>query len=393
MQLSPDKKRVLHQLIQWYRQHYRQSDYITVGGYAGTGKTTLIALLRRIIYKKNDKLKIAFCSYTGKAAQVLKNRLKSSKTLYDQDFVGTIHSLIYSPVIGENQQIIDWNKKDKLGYDLIIIDEASMVSSDIWQDLSSYQIPIIAVGDHGQLPPIKDQFSLMTKPDLTLETIHRQAQQNPIIHVSILARKKGHIPVRKFSDQVMKVDQADFEAQELADQLISNYDQDTLILCGYNFTRKQINQSVRQALGIFEQQPQPRDRVICLRNNHQQGIYNGMLGTIVTINREDKDWYYAEINLDDLQKNYQGLISVKQFQSEKSLNFTQKRSEIMAGNLFDFGYALTVHKAQGSQAKKVILFEQRFKQMNDEEWKRWLYTGVTRAEEELYIFGSEGTAK
>jgi len=58
------------------------------------------------------------------------------------------------------------------------------------------------------------------------------------------------------------------------------------------------------------------------------------------------------------------------------------------GDLFDFGYALTVHKAQGSQAKRVILFEERFPKMTDDEWKRWLYTAVTRAEEELYIFTS-----
>jgi exodeoxyribonuclease-5 len=54
--------------------------------------------------------------------------------------------------------------------------------------------------------------------------------------------------------------------------------------------------------------------------------------------------------------------------------------------LFDFGYTLTVHKAQGSQAKRVILFEERFGKMSDEDWRRWLYTAVTRAEEELYIF-------
>ena len=62
----------------------------------------------------------------------------------------------------------------------------------------------------------------------------------------------------------------------------------------------------------------------------------------------------------------------------------------MRGDLFDFGYALTVHKAQGSQAKRVILFEERFSQMTDDEWRRWLYTAVTRAEEELFIFSSVG---
>ncbi len=85
-------------------------------------------------------------------------------------------------------------------------------------------------------------------------------------------------------------------------------------------------------------------------------------------------------------KNYHGLISVEQFNADSALNFTDKRSKIMKGDLFDFGYALTVHKAQGSQAKKVVLFEERFPKMTDDDWKRWLYTAVTRAEEELYIF-------
>ncbi len=387
MQLSKDKKQILQQLVNWFRQNYKQGNYISVGGYAGTGKTTLIALFRRVIYTKNADLKIAFVSYTGKASQVLKNYLKRSKTLYEQDYIGTIHSLIYSPVIGKSGQIVNWDRKEKIDYDLIIIDEASMVSSDIWRDLNTYGVPIIAVGDHGQLPPINDNFNLMASPDLKLETIHRQAKENPIIKLSILARQKGKIPPGKYSSKVIKMQQSDHQSQELAEELLKNYDQETLILTGYNYARKQLNQSIRQELGFFEYEPECKDRVICLRNNHAKGIYNGMLGTIVSINQEDPQWYFAVINMDDLDENYEGLISVEQFKKDKTLSYTDMRKKSLKGDLFDFGYALTVHKAQGSQAKKVVLFEQRFKQMDDNEWKKWLYTGVTRAEEELYIFG------
>ncbi len=387
MQLSQDKKKVLNQLIDWFRTNYKKNNYITLGGYAGTGKSTLIAILRRILYIKNKDLKISFASYTGKATQVLKTYLKTSKTFYDQDFIGTIHSLIYSPRIDKNGRVKSWEKKQDLETDLIIIDEASMVSSDIWRDLRSFQVPIIAVGDHGQLFPINDRFNLMQKPDLKLEIIHRQAQENPIIQLSIMAREQGFIPAKKYSSKVIKVNQASFGAQELAEQLLAEFDKDMLILTGYNFTRKKINQSIRQNFGFYEPVPQPKDRVICLKNNHSKGVYNGMLGTIQKISREDENWYYAEINMDDLQKNYQGLISTEQFKAEKTLTYDKQRKQAFKGDLFDFGYALTVHKAQGSQAKKVVLFEQRFKQMDDEEWSRWLYTAVTRAEEELYIFG------
>lgn len=387
MQLSSDKKQVLKQLVNWFRSNYKRGNYITLGGYAGTGKTTLIAILRRIIFLKNKKIKVAFASYTGKASQVLRNYLKQSNTLYKQDFIGTIHSLIYSPIVSTGGQITGWKKKDKIEYDLIIIDEASMVSSDIWQDLRSYQIPIIAAGDHGQLPPINDNFNLMNNPQLKLETIHRQAKKNPIIKLSIMAREKGIIPSKKYGPKVIKINQSDIQAQDLAEELLNNYDPETMVLTGYNFSRKQLNQSIRNSLGFFEDDPEASDRVICLRNNHSKGIYNGMLGTIVSINQEDADRYYAEIKMDNVENLYQGLISIEQFHNPKTLSYTQLRKKGLEGDLFDFGYALTVHKAQGGQAKKVILFEQRFKQMDDEMWRRWLYTAVTRAEEELYIFG------
>ena len=83
-----------------------------------------------------------------------------------------------------------------------------------------------------------------------------------------------------------------------------------------------------------------------------------------------------------------GLIYAPQFGAERGINFTKERKHSLTGDLFDFGYALTVHKAQGSQAKKVVMFEERFTRMDDEMWRRWLYTGVTRAEEELYLFGA-----
>ena len=265
-----------------------------------------------------------------------------------------------------------------------------MVDSSIWRHLLSYKVPVIAVGDHGQLPPIAGNFNLIEKPLLKLEEIHRQAKLNPIIGLSIQAREHGLVRSGLYSDTVKKFTREDFDMQETMNDMLSNFTNDTLILCGYNTTRKKLNGYIRNALGFESPQPTGGDRVICLRNNHKKNIFNGMLGTIIDIKKESEDWYLADIKMDgedEADPHYRGLISVKQFEADSALNFTDKRSQIMLGDLFDFGYALTVHKAQGSQAKKVILFEERFKKMSDDEWKRWLYTAVTRAEEELYIFG------
>ncbi len=386
MKLSTDQEYALNTLLKWFKKEDKR--FITLGGYAGTGKTTLISFFTKNILSDNKKLKIAFCSYTGKAVQNLKNKLQENELLKWKDTISTIHGLIYEPIESSHGEIIGWLKKEDVEFDLIIVDEASMLDEQIWADLLSYNIPIIAVGDHGQLPPIKGKFNLMQKPQLILEKIHRQAESNPIIRISEKVRKTGNIESGEYSGKVAKYLLNDSYTGSISNDLLEGYTEDTLILCGYNNTRTKLNQFIRTNMGFESQYPEPGDRVICLRNNHKKAIYNGMLGTIQRITTHDKDWYDVEILMDDLAKPYIGLIYGPQFGASTGINFTKDRKLALKGDLFDFGYALTVHKAQGSQAKRVILFEERFKQMDDEMWRRWLYTGITRAEEELYVFGN-----
>jgi exodeoxyribonuclease-5 len=390
MDISADKKVILKKLLHWYSKESSSKKYITLGGYAGTGKTTLIAILRKILYKQDPKIKVAFAAYTGKAARVLKTYLKMSDVLYKKDSVGTIHSLIYSPIENERHEIVGWQEKDEkdVKADLIIIDEASMVDQKIWRDLLTYKIPIIAIGDHGQLPPVQGSFNLMEKPELRLETIHRQAADNPIIKLSIMARETGKIPVGNYGNGVRKLSKFDPDSQEILEDYFQSFNSDTMILCGYNNSRIKLNNYLRQVLGFESAQPQAGDRIICLRNNHKKGVFNGMLGTLQRISEEGEDFYNLKIDFDDEEKAFEGLAVAAQFGASKSLNYGKEfRKLTLKADLFDFAYAITVHKAQGSQSSRVIVFEERFKQMSDDDWKKWLYTAVTRAEEELIIIG------
>jgi len=386
MELSPDQQFVLDNLIAWFfdKEH---NQFITVGGFAGTGKTTITAELRKQLFEISKDFKVAFCSYTGKATRVLKNALLLQKAIYKGDTIGTIHSLIYSPMTNSAEEIIGWERKEKITFDLIIVDEASMVDESIWNDLLSYRLPIIAVGDHGQLPPINGKFNLMAEPQFKLEEIHRQKKNNPIIDLSVLARTEGKIPIGDYGNNVIKVSRNSTDAQDIIDDVLGNYSPEMLVLCGYNTTRTKLNKFIRSKLEFESATPHKNDRVICLRNNHQKHIYNGMLGTIASINENDESTYYAKIDFDDEADQFKGLILAEQFNNLQAMNFTNKRSRTLKSDLFDFGYALTVHKAQGSQAKRVILFEERFAQMDEDMWRRWLYTAVTRAEEELFIIG------
>jgi exodeoxyribonuclease-5 len=385
IKLSQKQKDVLKTILKWYKEG--QEPYITLGGYAGTGKTTLMGYLSNILRKKNKKIKIAFCSYTGKASRVLQRKLRDTDSIYKYDYTGTIHRLIYRPILDDNGEIVGWERQSKEDflYDFIIVDEASMVTADIWNDLLSFDKPILAVGDHGQLPPVEGNFNLMENPKLRLEEIYRQEINNPIIKVSEIARKYGEIPTESFSRTVKKLNKKKRETGEFLENMFESYNTDLMILTGYNYSRVKLNKGIRQLLNFETPTPSQGDRVICLKNNHKEEIFNGMMGTIldITENRIDDLVYFdAEIELDDEDSAYYGKISKEQFGRDKTLR------DVPEGlDLFDFGYALTVHKAQGSQAKKVVVFEERFSKMDDEMWRRWLYTAVTRAQEELYIVG------
>jgi len=380
---TPDQRLAIQAIFDWYRAP--QHPYLTLGGYAGTGKTSLLAAIRQIIFKLNPKAVVGFCAYTGKASRVLELTLTTHQARKEKDTVSTIHSLIYAPIVASGGHIAGWKRKEKLKADMIIVDEASMVDRQIWEDLLSFGLPILAVGDHGQLPPIQPGFSLMAKPDIRLETIHRQAADNPIIKLSMLARENGRIEVGNYGTGIQKLDRYDSSTGSEVENILQSNRKELLILTGYNASRIQLNKQMRQYFGYESEDPQTGDKVICLKNNWKKGIYNGMTGKISAIKVKD-DVYEAEIDMEDGTLAYTGTIATSQFNNPVALASTLKHK--VGYDFFDFGYALTVHKAQGSQAKQVLLFEERNTHMSDEDWRRWLYTGITRAEEKLTIVGT-----
>lgn len=386
--LSADQESVLKTLVGWLSQSTQPA--ITVGGYAGTGKTTLIGVLRQVIKHASPEIKVAFACYTGKASQVLMTKLKELDAVYKGDTGGTIHSLMYNPETDKQGRIVKWVRNKQINQDLIIVDEGSMVDEKIWKDLLSYGIRIVVFGDHGQLPPIEGRFNLMANPDLKLEKIHRQAEGNKILTLARMAREDGHIPVKDFSATVRKLSKRSLEAQELSEEIFNSSREDTLIICGYNKTRIKLNQSIRGRQERTSMEPMTGDRVVCVRNiyeNPSGPIYNGMIGYVDRIMREGDHWYTAEIYFPDEDRYFMGNISKYQFDSESMIMQVPGVGYKNIGERFDFGYALTVHKAQGSQANRVLLFEENFPKWDRDQWKRWLYTAVTRAVEELYIIG------
>lgn len=365
--LNPDQQRAHDHILDFIKSHVK---LFTIGGYAGTGKTTMISQVVDSIRKDNADFSIAFCAFTGKASLVLRNKLADSIAL--QDYCGTIHGLIYR-LIGRTdhngKKHLIWERAESIDYDLIIIDEASMIDETIFRDLQSYDIPILAIGDHGQLPPVKGKFSLMEYPDVKLEKIMRQAEGNPIIRIATMARLDGYIPAGDYGEGVRKVNDS-----MIVNEI--NWRAVDITLCGTNKTRVYMNSFIRGKLGFTGNEPCFGEQVICLKNNREAGIFNGSIGKIIGIKAAGQLY---SINVDMADMDFVGMAVKAQFGNKETID--------SFFDSFDWAWAITVHKSQGSEYSSVVLIEERFPKMDDDMWRRWLYTACSRARERLLIIG------
>lgn len=345
--LTNEQESALNGLVQFKKQTQ------SLGGYAGTGKTTLISHL-----KQHDKCKnFAVCAFTGKAANILRRK---------QLPASTIHSLIYEPEKDDEGRIVLYNGvpnfilKRSLEADGIIVDEASMVGRDIYKDLQHFGLPLIFVGDHGQLEPVSEGMNLMQNPDFTLETIHRNAGEIAFFAEHI---RRGNRPASwKSQGKVAFVSRYD------AHEYFLKSDQ---IICAFNKTRVQVNKFVRQQLGRTKADwPEPEDKIMCLRNNREKMLFNGMQGIVQTMHNKPKNKFVFE----SYGQTFDTAFDPTQFGLEK-YTFTGERS---SPDPFDFAYCITAHKSQGDEWPVVMVLEQVCKRWDH---KRWAYTAASRARE------------
>ena len=393
IELTQEQQEIHDNLIDWVDQYYKgkhDMEYITLSGFAGTGKTSLLSVLAETV---RGKYRIAFVTYTGKASVVLSRKL--GHVIGYNDTISTIHSLIYKPMIDPKiGKIEGWMKKEGLDCNLIIIDEASMISKDLWKDLLSYDIPIIAVGDSGQLTPVsKDEFSLMENPDFSLETIHRQAQDSPIIQMSMEIRNTGTLETKIYGKGVACLDY-DHPTCQGAIKNTQN-DTESQILCGMNVTRVKLNKKIRRFLGFHDEHPMTGEKLICLKNNKNADIVNGQQGFIHSVQTLSDKSYSLNMKMDGSELSYMTCAPKEIFNKPKVDNIYQLEKDPVLSmdaiknktdiDFFDYGYAISVHKSQGSEWGRVILIEEYNQYQSDEDRKKWLYTAVTRSRSKLLI--------
>lgn len=429
--LNKQQNEAKDKILNWFQNETNKKQYFILGGYAGTGKTFLVNyIINSILELKN----VAFIAPTGKAASVLAQRGAFNAT--------TIHRLIYNRIETEYTSKVDGKvikskkveflKKPSISnYELIVLDETSMVSSEIMEDLLSFGRPVLCCGDPGQLPPCSGKSNgLLDNPDYTLTEIVRQESENSIVKLATKARAGLPIQYGDYGN-VLVLNSENLSSGELS-RLLIKADQ---VLCGTNQTRVAINNFIKQHMGLKIGKINNGEKVICLLNNWSLTLdedenfflVNGIIGSannVLEINHEDNltqitftpDFSYLGTNniiIDDSifkngefthkfhdkvyeleNGNYQVkkiLLPKKCYKNNDEYNkalkeyLIQKRDAVAEEqlNFFDSAYCISVHKAQGAEWDKVVVFDQSY--IFGKDASKWLYTAITRAKKKLVI--------
>jgi exodeoxyribonuclease-5 len=351
-------------------------------GCAGSGKSTIA----RYLAEQNSGATL-FAAYTGKAALVMRNKGCPTAT--------TIHSLIYrycpkSKVrlrelqlaygetpddpkllreIEEEQEKLrrpafELNQDSDLrSASLLVVDECSMVGGKVGKDLESFGVPILVLGDPFQLPPVADagHFTNM-EPDILLTDIHRQAADSPVIKLATQVRLGHRLKAGTYGDSaVLSVRQFDY----------GSIREDQQIIVGLNKSRQKANTLLRGKFNPSDKLFEVGDKLICLKNNHEMGLLNGSMWRVeaaengphtskLDISSEDDATIFRDVDVFNSPTDG-GKVG---FPIEDVYEF-------------DRGYAITCHKAQGSQYESIIVKDESsaFRQYS----RQWLYTAITRA--------------
>lgn len=370
MSWSPQQEKAIRAVEAWLRDP-RAPQVFRLFGFAGSGKTTLAKHLAEGVNGP-----VHYACFTGKAAMVLRQKGCGGAS--------TIHSLIYRAEQDDKTGEVTFSLNPESSAacaSLIVIDEVSMVGEELANDLLSYGCRVLVLGDPAQLPPVKGEgFFINATPDVMLTEVHRQAQDNPIIRMSMDVREgRGLKPGSYGSSRVIRRDSV---AKEEMRKLVLGTDQ---LLCGLNRTRQTFNQRIRDLKGLSDPQmpwfPSVGDRLVCLRNNQDKNLLNGGLWEALYVMSEGKNTVIMAESLDEPNAPKVDLeIRNEFFQgTEKDMDWRERRES----DEFTYGWALTCHKSQGSQWQNVLVFDESRAFRDDRD--KWLYTAITRAAEQLTV--------
>ena len=411
-------------IVAWFRDPHA-GQVFRLFGYAGTGKTTLA---QYVVDALGIKATTLYAAFSGKAAHVLRGK--------GCDGASTIHSLIYSPVATSRARLdelrvlfaqaddemlvealraaiaVEERKLDRPrfelqktsdleGADLLILDEVSMVNGAIAQDLLSFGTRILCLGDPAQLPPVDGGgYFINEKPNALLTEIHRSAADSPVTRIATAVREAP------LGDWNLGVHGPDGHSGRYgAPGNLLDYDQ---VIVGTNATRWALIQRIRGLLGRTSPEPESGDRIMTLVNSTDAAVLNGQQFTVVTCNPSPEHTEKLELDVLDEDGARRGMTVWRSGFHNLAGEKDAKRHGRSSTAVATFAHAITAHKAQGSQWDRVLVvdesrvfrgmtYKQNLARLGHDvasieghvQARRWLYTAVTRAAQQVVIVSRE----
>jgi exodeoxyribonuclease-5 len=335
--------------------------YFLVHGFAGCGKTTTV-----VAFGLTPGYWAQFAAWTGKAASVLRRKGGNNAE--------TLHRLLYRPPeVIENEdagQRLIWRPRDgPLEAGLVIADECSTIDHEPGRELMRRGVPVLVTGDPLQLPPLSGSPFFDGPPDLVLTEVHRMAAASQPLRLATAIRAGEVIKPKPF-------DMAKVFAAEVT-------------IVALHETRRRINRLWRRAHGVEDRWPHVGDQVLCFKTNYRAGVINGEIWTIERLAEEGENLRLRLV--DDLRRKAEVVVPERHFLLGAPRQLPQDGLDI-----FDFGYAITCWKAQGSEWDNVAVIDEtstyEFRWIAEQsglpfaEFKaRWLYTAVTRAAKHVWV--------
>ncbi len=375
-------------------------------GYAGVGKSTLIGVFAQ------EWGVPTVITPTGKAAL----RVTEATGLQ----ASTVHRWLYKPSDDEKTGTTRFTRRSledipKTKSRMVVLDEASMVPKDLWTDIfntcKQLDLKLVCVGDPFQLPPVQASnlppFSILTPAfaqvlgaeRVEMTEVLRQAQGSPVIRASMALRQGIGLPALRDLPQA--------EYRMIQDVVVATHQQGGITICHRNQTRYHLNAGIRSALRILDENPQPGEPLMVLRNNYTAGLMNGETVKFTGWTRppegferitdrwsgKQQDTRFGATNMGgvpvtmSLEELHGRLDQV----STRSIEFAANRwarinGHFTAGDAVaphvhaNMGYAYTAHKSQGSQWPTVFVVIEPSVRFDEIDGLRWIYTAITRAQ-------------
>jgi exodeoxyribonuclease-5 len=347
-----------------------------LGGYAGTGKTEVTAAAalelgeRAVLMAPTNKAAAVLAIRTGRPARTIHKAALEAVPIVDKDGVPIgVRFVPGDPVLPKDA--------------VCLIDEASMVGGKLWslvQEAIGDKTPVALIGDPFQLPPINDtslfHHALDTWPSVTLTEVFRQEEGSKILDYATKLREGAQLDLRGHFDRLTPVDPGFLGAAFIGKAVVLTHTNDMRVT--------KIRQMRRELWAGHEAiLPQPGEPMIGYANDPTSGVYNGFTYRVIDARESDGQW---SVNVEGPwgSTTWVAVDPTLAFDPQQKGTWfpAQQGNPLMRSAPLTFAYAMTVHAAQGSQWPYVLVERRR---IVDDNTARWVYTAVTRAQEEVFV--------